>query len=72
MFSETRPKTDPRRPFRGSVMVVNETDPDAVLRKLQDDPYVKEGIWDLARTKILPFKTVRRDPVQLSANEPSD
>ncbi|KAF8860373.1 hypothetical protein BDZ45DRAFT_672670 [Acephala macrosclerotiorum] len=50
------------RPFIGSVMVVNAVDQEEVRSTLEKDIFVKEGIWDMARVQILPFKTIVRQP----------
>lgn len=62
MFDESVPKTHPRRPFRGSVMVVKEESPEKILKKLSEDMFVKEQIWDLGKTQFIPFRTESRLP----------
>jgi hypothetical protein len=46
-----------KRPFKGSVMVVNATGPESILEKLRSDPYIQENIWNLKKTEFIPFKT---------------
>lgn len=51
-----------QRPFKGSVMVVNEASWNGFMGRVASDPYVKEGIWDMKNTAFIPFRTlVRRD-----------
>ena len=50
------------RPFIGSVMVVNAETREKVQETLEKDIFVTEGIWDWAGVKILPFRTVIRNP----------
>ncbi|KAF5019115.1 hypothetical protein F66182_8884 [Fusarium sp. NRRL 66182] len=47
-----------KRPFKGSVMVVNESSWDGFMGKVEADPYIKERIWDLEKTKFIPFRTL--------------
>lgn len=47
-----------KRPFKGSVMVVNEKSWDGFMEKVQTDMYIKERIWDLEKTKFIPFRTL--------------
>ncbi|KAH9205633.1 hypothetical protein DL95DRAFT_397467 [Leptodontidium sp. 2 PMI_412] len=54
------------RPFIGSVMVVNAESREKVQETLKNDIFVKEGIWDWAGVKILPFKTTVRQPTEES------
>ena len=49
-----------KRPFKGSVMVVNDTDKENIWKKLSSDVYVKEKIWDLEKAQVIPFQTVLR------------
>lgn len=51
-----------KRPFKGSVMVVNEASWDGFMQMIESDIYVKEGIWDLGRTQFIPFRTLMRCP----------
>lgn len=44
-------------------MVVNAESREKVQETLEKDVFVKEGIWDWAGVKILPFKTTVRKPV---------
>ncbi|KAK6075815.1 hypothetical protein SCUP234_07616 [Seiridium cupressi] len=62
MFDAHVDKEVSQRPFKGSVMVVNEGSWDGFMDKVRSDPYVKEGIWDMENTAFIPFRTlVRRD-----------
>ncbi|SPJ73402.1 uncharacterized protein FTOL_03132 [Fusarium torulosum] len=42
-----------KRPFKGSVMVVNEQSWDGFMEKVQTDMYIKERIWDLEKTNFV-------------------
>ncbi|KAJ5742210.1 hypothetical protein N7533_011619 [Penicillium manginii] len=53
------------RPFVGSVMIVNDTDPEAIRAKLKLDIYTQERIWDWENAEILPFHTLERSPAEL-------
>ncbi|KAF4438954.1 YCII-related domain protein [Fusarium austroafricanum] len=47
-----------KRPFKGSVMVVKESNWDGFMGKVKTDIYIKESIWDLKKTKFIPFRTL--------------
>ncbi|KAK8104651.1 uncharacterized protein PG998_011684 [Apiospora kogelbergensis] len=49
-----------KRPFKGSVMVVNEGSWEALMERLKSDPYIQEKIWDLGKTSFIPFRTIMR------------
>ena len=49
-----------KRPFKGSVMVLNDTTKENIWKKLATDVYVTENIWDLEKAQIIPFQTVLR------------
>nr|ANF07294.1 YCII-related domain protein [Paecilomyces fulvus] len=51
---------DVQRPFKGSAMVVNEQNREGFIQKIASDVYVKEGIWDLERAQVIPFRTTMR------------
>lgn len=51
---------DVQRPFKGSAMVVNERNKDGFIQKIASDVYVKEGIWDLEKAQVIPFRTTMR------------
>ncbi|KAL2851008.1 hypothetical protein BJY01DRAFT_233071 [Aspergillus pseudoustus] len=53
------------RPFVGSVMIVNDTDAEAIRAKLKSDIYTQERIWDWENAEILPFHTLERIPAEL-------
>ncbi|CRG88162.1 hypothetical protein PISL3812_05189 [Talaromyces islandicus] len=48
---------NPRRPFKGSVMVVNDVSKEAIWERLKGDPYVQEKIWDMDKAQVIPFVT---------------
>ncbi|KAG5661970.1 hypothetical protein KAF25_004209 [Fusarium avenaceum] len=50
-----------KRPFKGSVMVVNEQNWDGFMDKVGSDIYVQEGIWDLEKTRFIKFRTLMCD-----------
>lgn len=43
-------------------MVVNAESREKVQETLEQDVFVKEGIWDWAGVKIFPFRTIIRQP----------
>jgi hypothetical protein len=49
-------------------MVVNAESREEVQETLEQDIFVKEGIWDWAGVKILPFKTTVRQPAEENVN----
>ncbi|KAH8811528.1 hypothetical protein F5884DRAFT_278919 [Xylogone sp. PMI_703] len=49
-----------QRPFKGSVMVVNEYNKDGFMEKIQSDVYVQERVWDLDNAEFIPFRTLMR------------
>ena len=49
-----------KRPFKGSVMVVNDNNWGDFMQKVQSDIYIKEGIWDLEKASFIPFRTLMR------------
>ncbi|KAL3433436.1 hypothetical protein BDV09DRAFT_171969 [Aspergillus tetrazonus] len=54
---------NPRRPFKGSVMVVNDVGKEQIWERLKSDPYIQERIWDLDNARVIPFVTnMRRTP----------
>ncbi|KAL3421677.1 ycii-related domain protein [Phlyctema vagabunda] len=53
-----------RRPFVGSVIVMNAPSVEAVRKTLEKDIFVTQGIWDWEAVKILPFETTLRKPVE--------
>jgi hypothetical protein len=44
------------------MMVVNAASREIVREILEQDIYVKEGIWDWEHVQILPFETILRQP----------
>ncbi|RAL06661.1 uncharacterized protein BO97DRAFT_287926 [Aspergillus homomorphus CBS 101889] len=54
---------NPRRPFKGSVMVINDVGKEQIWERLKSDPYIQEKIWDLENARVIPFVTnMRRTP----------
>ncbi|KAL4874538.1 hypothetical protein BJY04DRAFT_211996 [Aspergillus karnatakaensis] len=54
---------NPRRPFKGSVMVINDVGKEQIWERLRSDPYIQERIWDLDNARVIPFVTnMRRTP----------
>ncbi|OKL58491.1 hypothetical protein UA08_06364 [Talaromyces atroroseus] len=53
------------RPFIGSMMVVNAPSREMVREILEQDVFVKEGIWDWEHVQILPFETLLRRPTNV-------
>ncbi|KAG4443836.1 hypothetical protein IFR05_000672 [Cadophora sp. M221] len=49
-----------RRPFCGSVLVMNGGSKEEVLEKINDDVYVQQKVWDLENAQIYPFVTRSR------------
>ncbi|KAM5376220.1 hypothetical protein ACJA88_007331 [Fusarium oxysporum] len=47
-----------RRPFKGSVMVVNEENWGGFMERVSSDIYIQEGIWDLEKAHFIRFRTV--------------
>lgn len=60
MFEEHVDADISQRPFKGSVIVVNEKDWGGFVKTVQSDVYVKEKIWDLKRASFIPFRTLMR------------
>ncbi|RPA97925.1 hypothetical protein L873DRAFT_1809030 [Choiromyces venosus 120613-1] len=50
-------------PYAGSAMVVAAEDEEDVKRQLTNDPYAKEGVWDVAKARIFHFKTGDSVPI---------
>ncbi|CUS14712.1 unnamed protein product [Tuber aestivum] len=50
-------------PYSGSTMTVVAEDEEDVKRQLADDPYVKEGVWDVEKARIFHFKTGDSVPI---------
>lgn len=42
--------------INGSVMVLHAASERAVQDFLENDPYAKQGVWDVAKAQILPFR----------------
>lgn len=60
MFEEHVDADISKRPFKGSVMVVNESNWGGFMSKVQSDIYVKEKIWDMEKASFIPFRTLMR------------
>jgi hypothetical protein len=41
-------------------MVVEEEDTWGLLRRIESDIYVREGVWNLNQAQIMPFRTLLR------------
>lgn len=39
-------------------MVVKEEDARGLLRRIDSDIYVREGVWNLNQAQIMPFRTL--------------
>lgn len=44
------------------MMVINAPSPEIVREVLEQDIFVREGIWDWDNVEILPFQTLLRRP----------
>lgn len=49
-------------PMNGSVLVLRLAEEEDVWGKLRADPFCKEGIWDMDKITITPFKSTVRTP----------
>ncbi|KAB8069400.1 hypothetical protein BDV29DRAFT_182834 [Aspergillus leporis] len=47
----------------GSMLIVVSESIEDVRKIVEDDVYATSGVWDLERTKILPFRTTVRLPM---------
>ena len=55
-----QPTSDGPPPMTGSVLLVKADTKEEVLATLRDDPYTKNGTWDLENATITAFKCVLR------------
>jgi hypothetical protein len=46
--------------MKGSVMLIGANTKEEVLERLEKDFYVKEGVWDLGKLQIMPFRSAIR------------
>lgn len=49
-----------QRPFKGSALLLNDKSRESIKRRLAEDVYVSEGVWDLENALIMPFRTLMR------------
>lgn len=68
LFQRPVPVDHPRRPFCGSIMVVNDETPRSIFTKLSSDIYVKEDIWNMEDTRIFSMRTLKRRPGVISGD----
>jgi len=59
---EEVPKEGETPKFKGSVFVVLASSKEEVVEQLNRDVYVKNGVWDMSKTQIIPFKCAFRYP----------
>lgn len=57
---EKRRDDGPPRPFKGSAIVVTDVSRESIEARLASDVYVSQGIWDLEKALITPFRTRMR------------
>jgi hypothetical protein len=48
------------RPFKGSVMVVNDRNHQGFLDKIQSDVYIRDGVWNIHEAQMMYFRTLLR------------
>lgn len=48
------------RPFKGSVMVVNDRNRQGFLDKIQSDVYIRDGVWNIYEAQVMYFRTLLR------------
>lgn len=41
-------------------MVVNDKNRKDFMSRIESDVYVKEGVWDLDKAQVIPFRTLLR------------
>lgn len=46
--------------MKGSAMLIGAKTKEEVVERLQKDIYVKEGVWDLEKVQIIPFRSALR------------
>lgn len=46
------------RPFKGSVMVVNDRNRQGFLDKNQSDVYIRDGVWNMHEAQVMLFWTL--------------
>ncbi|PWW78907.1 hypothetical protein C7212DRAFT_350165 [Tuber magnatum] len=50
-------------PYAGSALTVVAEDEEDVKRQLVNDPYFREGVWDVEKARIFHFKTGDTVPI---------
>ncbi|KAL7273482.1 hypothetical protein RUND412_003657 [Rhizina undulata] len=59
-YLKSHPETaeeDPVDRMAGSFTVVVAESKEDVIKRLKEDPYTTEGVWDIEKARIWPFKT---------------
>ncbi|CBX92277.1 hypothetical protein LEMA_P049830.1 [Plenodomus lingam JN3] len=51
--------TDPPK-MKGSAMLIGAKTKEEVIERVKKDVYVDEGVWDLEKIQIIPFKSALR------------
>lgn len=51
--------TDPPK-MKGSALLIGANTEEEVLERVKKDVYVGEGVWDVSKIKIIPFKSALR------------
>jgi len=46
--------------MKGSAMLIGAKTREEVIERLQKDVYVQEGVWDVEKVEIIPFKSALR------------
>lgn len=46
--------------MKGSAMLIGAKTKEEVIERLKKDPYVDNGVWDLSKVQIVPFKSALR------------
>lgn len=49
--------------MKGSVMLIGAETREEVVERLKRDVYVENGVWDLSKVQIIPFKSAIRKPL---------
>jgi hypothetical protein len=46
--------------MKGSAMLIGAKTREEVIERLKKDVYVQEGVWDVEKAEIIPFKSALR------------
>lgn len=46
--------------MKGSAMLIGAKTREEVIERLKKDVYVQEGVWDVEKVEIIPFKSALR------------